>query len=210
MSTASYSHQEELANSISHGLGALLSLAALVLLLIKAYHSHDLLRLFSYSLYGVSLVLLFSASTLYHASRHNIRKKLFKLLDHCAIYVLIAGTYTPLMLLTMKDQLGMTMFIIIWLIAFVGILFKIKFGHRFKKLSLITYIGMGTISLLIIHRLQQALTSNAMILLALGGLVYLLGVYFYIQKKIPYNHAIWHLFVLAGASLHFFMIWLYV
>jgi hemolysin III len=124
--------------------------------------------------------------------------------------VLIAGTYTPLMLLTMKDQLGMTMFIIIWLIAFVGILFKIKFGHRFKKLSLITYIGMGTISLLIIHRLQQALTSNAMILLALGGLVYLLGVYFYIQKKIPYNHAIWHLFVLAGASLHFFMIWLYV
>jgi len=210
MSIKYYSHQEELANSLSHGIGALLSVAALTLLINKAYASHDMMRLFSFSLYGLSLLLLFLSSTLYHALTNNKAKILFKLLDHCAIYLLIAGTYTPLMLVTLGGKLGITMFIIIWFIAFIGILFKIKFGHRFQKTSLVTYIGMGAISLVIIHRLQQALTDNALTLLALGGIIYLLGVYFYVQKKTPYNHAIWHLFVLAGATLHFFMIFLYV
>lgn len=205
-----YSLYEEIANSITHGIGALLSVAALTLLLTYAYLSQDLSRLLSYAIYGSSLVLLFLASTLYHAISHEKLKSLFKLLDHCAIYLLIAGTYTPLMLLTINDNLGLSMLVLIWSIALAGILFKLKYKHRFKWLSLASYIGMGAISLIIIHKLMQVLDPNGICLLALGGVIYLIGVYFYVEKKIPFNHAIWHVFVLAGATSHFFMIFLYV
>jgi len=205
-----YGFYEEIANSITHGIGTLLSVAALTLLLTYAYLSQDPSRLLSYAIYGTSLVLLFLASTLYHAIHHKKTKQFFKLLDHCAIYLLIAGTYTPLMLLTIDDNLGRSMLVLIWSIALAGILFKLKYKHRFKWLSLTSYIGMGTISLIIIHKLVQVLDPNGIILLTSGGLIYLIGVYFYVDKKIPFNHAIWHLFVLAGASCHFFMIFLYV
>ncbi len=207
---AEYGLAEEIANSITHGLGALLSVAALTLLVSYAYVSQDSSRLISFTIYGISLVLLFLASTLYHAIHHVKTKKILKLLDHCAIYILIAGTYTPLLLLSLSNELGHNMFILIWSIAVAGILFKLRFGHRFKRLSLITYIGMGAISLAIIHKLPEVLAPTGILLLAIGGLIYLIGVYFYVQKKIPFNHAIWHLFVLAGASCHFFMIFLYV
>jgi hemolysin III len=164
----------------------------------------------SFIIYGSSLVLLFLASTIYHAVTHQATKKVFKLLDHCAIYLLIAGTYTPLMLVTLKGTLGYWLLAVIWSIALAGVFFKIKFGHKYKVLSLLTYVGMGLISLTIIHKLQQALSEQAIYLLATGGVIYLAGIFFYVQKKIPYNHAIWHLFVLAGASSHFFMIYLYV
>ncbi len=210
MMIAKYSVGEEIANAISHGLGVLLSVAALTLLISDAYISQDAMRMFSYSIYGSSLILLFLASTVYHAITHEKTKRLFKLFDHCAIYLLIAGTYTPLMLITLSGPLGNWMLVVIWLIAVAGILFKLKFGHKYKVLSLITYVGMGAISLAIIQKLQQTLASNGILLLAIGGAFYIVGIFFYVQKKIPYNHAIWHLFVLAGAICHFFMICFYV
>jgi len=205
-----YSNAEELANTISHALGVILSLIALFILILNSIDEGNLLTITSYAIYGTSLVLLFLASTLYHGSRNERLKQKFKLLDHCAIYILIAGSYTPLMLIPLKGPLGYGMLTLIWLIALAGIIFKIKFGHKHKKLSLMTYLGMGFISLAIINQLYQSLTTQALTLLAAGGLIYTLGVIFYVQKKIPFNHAIWHLFVLAGAGCHFVMMWLYL
>ncbi|XQW86093.1 PAQR family membrane homeostasis protein TrhA [Thalassotalea piscium] len=207
--TSQYSPAEELANTLSHGLGAILSVLALVLLINQA-STDDWIRLASVTLYGVSLVLLFLASTLYHGVKSASAKRLFKLLDHCAIYVLIAGTYTPLTLITLQGDLGLGMFALVWGIALAGILFKLKYGAKYKILSVATYLGMGFISLAVISDLSQQLATNGLILLALGGGVYTLGVFFYLNHKIPFNHAIWHLFVLGGAACHFFMIWFYV
>jgi len=162
------------------------------------------------TLYGASLLALFSASTFYHGVTKERSKELFKLLDHCAIYLLIAGTYTPLLLLSIRGTLGYSLIIIIWAIAIGGIFFKIKLGHKYKKTSLVTYLGMGFISFAIIGELYKVLPSHAVNLLAVGGLVYVLGVFFYVQKKIPFNHAIWHFFVLGGATCHFLMIYWYV
>lgn len=214
----SYSKNEELANTLSHGLGALLSIAALILLLnysvtntaVSYSISNDTLRIVSFSIYGTSLLCLFLASTFYHGVSNKRVKQVFKLLDHCAIYLLIAGTYTPLLLLSMQGALGYSLMVVIWAIALGGILFKIKLGHKYKKTSLATYLGMGFISFAILGELHKVLPSEALTLLATGGGVYLLGVIFYVQKKIPFNHAIWHLFVLAGAACHFLMIYWYV
>ncbi|OUR59721.1 hemolysin III family protein [Colwellia sp. 39_35_sub15_T18] len=222
--TPAYSAKEELANTISHGLGVLLSIVALIMLLTysatkgsvtseslaSAANNEILIRTISFSIYGTSLILLFLASTFYHGIANQQAKKVFKLLDHCAIYLLIAGTYTPLLLLSLHGTLGYSLMVLIWAIAIGGIIFKMKFGSKYKKISLTTYIGMGFISFSILGELYKVLPSNAVTLLALGGLVYCMGVFFYVQKKIPFNHAIWHLFVLAGASCHFLMIYWYV
>ncbi len=216
--TQNYSKNEEFANALSHGLGALLSIAALVLLLnysvtnaaVGYSISNDIMRIISFSVYGSSLLILFLASTFYHGVTNERAKQVFKLLDHCAIYLLIAGTYTPLLLLSMHGILGYSLMAVIWGIAIGGIFFKVKLGHKYKKISLATYIGMGFISFTILGELHKVLPSEAIELLAVGGLVYLLGVFFYVQKKIPFNHAIWHLFVLGGAACHFFMIYWYV
>ncbi|MBU2972685.1 hemolysin III family protein [Pseudoalteromonas sp. C2R02] len=207
---ATYSIKEEVANSVSHGIGALLSVAGLTLLLINAIEQQNITKIMSFSIYGSSLIILFLASTLYHAFSDEKVKQVFKLLDHCAIYLLIAGSYTPLMLVTLNGALGYVMTALIWLIALAGIIFKVKFGSRFKWLSLSTYLGMGFISLAVLPQLQSNLASEGITLLALGGLIYCLGVIFYVQKKIPFNHAIWHLFVIGGAASHFFMIYHYV
>jgi hemolysin III len=216
--TQSYSKNEELANTLSHGLGALLSIAALVLLLnysvtntaVSYSINNDIMRIISFSVYGSTLLLLFLASTFYHGVTNERAKQVFKLLDHCAIYLLIAGTYTPLLLLSMSGTLGYSLMAAIWAIAIGGIIFKIKLGHKYKKISLATYIGMGFISFTILGELHKVLPSDAITLLAAGGLVYVLGVFFDVQKKIPFNLAIWHLFVLGGAACHFFMIYWYV
>jgi len=201
-----YTIAEELANTTSHGLGVLLSVIALITLMTVSIPEGDIIKIASFAIYGTSLILLFLASTLYHGLSNEKFKQIFKLLDHCAIYMLIAGSYTPLMLITLKGPLGEGMLVLIWLIAFLGIIFKIKWGHKHKKLSLLTYLGMGFISLAVINELYQHLTTSGLVLLAAGGFIYTLGVFFYVQNKIHFNHAIWHLFVLAGASCHFFMI----
>lgn len=209
-SQASYSKNEEIANTLTHALGAILSVMACYMLLTAAFTDNSLVKIVSYAVYGASLVLLFTASTFYHAFQDPDKKKLFKLLDHCAIYLLIAGTYTPLMMVALNDQLGTIMLTIIWSMAILGVFFKMKFGHRYKKTSLITYLGMGLISITIIEQLNDKLSNQALTLLALGGFIYCLGVIFYVQKRIHFNHAIWHLFVLGGAACHFFMIYFYL
>ena len=205
-----YSLSEEIANAVSHGVGAILSVAGLTLLMFYAFQQHDTVRIVSFAIYGSSLVSLFLASTIYHALVEPKAKRFFKLLDHCAIYLLIAGSYTPLMLITLNSQLGAIMLTIIWLLAFAGILYKILCKNQNKALSVASYLGLGFVSLFCIQSLYQALDVNGLILLSLGGAFYAFGVIFYVNHKIPFNHAIWHLFVLAGAACHFFMMWFYV
>ncbi len=203
-----YSQSEEKLNAISHAFGLLLSFFALYLLLNNSHG--DISRIISFTVFASSGILLFLASTIYHSLTNKSAKKLFKLLDHCAIYLLIAGTYTPLFALTLAGSLGYTLLALIWLLALSGILFKIKFGNKYKKISLATYLGMGFISLGILGELYENLPEQAIGLLALGGLIYSLGVFFYVKKTVPYTHAIWHLFVLGGATCHFLMIYWYV
>ena len=210
MQTQDYGLAEEIINAISHGLAALLSVAGLTLLVTLAWLQSDIAKVISFSIYGASLVLLFSASTLYHALLHDKAKKIFKLLDHCAIYLLIAGTYTPLMLVTLADDLGNIVLCIIWGLALSGIAFKVKFGNKYKKLSLATYLGLGLISIIFIDKLNAKLASEGIFLLALGGIIYGLGTIFYVRKNKQYSHAIWHLFVFMAAICHFFMMFFYV
>ncbi|MEI6894570.1 MAG: hemolysin III family protein [Colwellia sp.] len=206
--TFPYSQREEYLNAISHGFGVILSFIALYLLLKNSHN--DMARITSFIIFSSSGILLFLASALYHSLTNKRAKALFKLLDHCAIYLLIAGTYTPLLAITLAGTLGYTLLAFIWLFALIGIVFKIKFGNKYKKISLASYLGMGFVSLGILGELYKALPEQAVSLLALGGLIYCLGVFFYVKKTVPYTHAIWHLFVLGGASCHFLMIYWYV
>ncbi|CAK9884310.1 MAG: hypothetical protein XXXJIFNMEKO3_00692 [Candidatus Erwinia impunctatus] len=206
-----YSFNEELANSLSHGLGAILAIIGLVLLLNRASASQaDMLTFLSYTLYGGSLILLFLASTLYHAVPQPGAKKWLKKIDHCAIYLLIAGTYTPFLLVGLKSSLAHGLMAVIWLLALAGVAFKLFFAHRFRLLSVLTYLLMGWLSLIVIYQLALTLPATGLGLLALGGVVYSLGVIFYVARRIPYNHVIWHGFVLGGSLCHFCAIYFYV
>ncbi|UPR52158.1 hemolysin III family protein [Vibrio cyclitrophicus] len=210
-SASEYSDIEERANAITHGLGVVLGLVGLILLLIRAFdHQADMLTIASMAVYGSSIILLFLASTLYHSITTEKTKRLLKTLDHCAIYLLIAGSYTPFLLVSLRTPLAMGLMAVIWGIALVGIIMKIAFVYRFKRLSLVTYLAMGWLSLIVVYQLAMNIEMGGLVLLALGGVIYSLGVIFYVAKRIPYNHAIWHLFVLAGCACHFFAIYLYV
>ena len=206
-----YSLAEEIANSISHGIGCIFGIVGLVLLLTQAVEMRaDSIAITSYSLYGGSMILLFLASTLYHAIPHQKAKYWLKKFDHCAIYLLIAGTYTPFLLVGLKSPLAQGLMVVIWSLALAGIIFKLTIAHRFKVLSLITYLSMGWLSLVVIYQLATKLSAGGVWLLAAGGIVYSLGVIFYVSRRIPYNHAIWHGFVLGGSVLHFCAIYFYV
>ncbi|MGO2161502.1 MAG: PAQR family membrane homeostasis protein TrhA [Vibrio toranzoniae] len=210
-SVSEYCDIEERANAITHGLGVVLGVVGLILLLIRAFeHQADILTIASMAVYGSSIILLFLASTLYHSITTEKTKRLLKTLDHCAIYLLIAGSYTPFLLVSLRTPLAMGLMAVIWGIALVGIIMKIAFVYRFKRLSLMTYLAMGWLSLVVVYQLAMNIEMGGLVLLALGGVVYSLGVIFYVAKRIPYNHAIWHLFVLAGCACHFFAIYLYV
>lgn len=206
-----YTLAEEIANSISHGIGLVFGIVGLVLLLVQAVDSNaSTMAITSYSLYGGSMILLFLASTLYHAIPHARAKTWLKKFDHCAIYLLIAGTYTPFLLVGLKSSLAHGLMIVIWSLALLGILFKLTIAHRFKVLSLVTYLTMGWLSLVVIYQMVMKLAPGSVTLLAAGGIIYSLGVIFYVCKKIPYNHAIWHGFVLGGSVCHFLAIYLYI
>lgn len=204
----SYSKNEEYLNAISHGLGVVLSFIALYLLVNNS--QAEPARTISFIVFSTTSLLLFLASTIYHSLTNKKTKAFFKLLDHCAIYLLIAGTYTPLLVITLAGTVGYILLAFIWLFALIGIIFKIKYGNKYKKISLASYLGMGFISLGILEELYKALPEEAIGLLALGGVIYCLGVLFYVKKTIPYTHAIWHIFVLGGATCHFLMIYWYV
>lgn len=214
MSTAlenGYSVREEIANSFSHGLGVIFGVIGLYLLIVKAVdHDADALTIASLSIYGASIIILFLASTLYHAIPHQKAKRGLKTFDHCAIYLLIAGSYTPFLLVSLRTPLAIGLMVVIWLIALFGIIFKFAFVYRFEKLSLWTYLTMGWLSLIVIYQLAVSIEMGGLILLAIGGVVYSLGVYFYVSHRIPFNHAIWHGFVLAGCICHYLSIYYYV
>ncbi|QKJ88532.1 hemolysin III family protein [Paramixta manurensis] len=206
-----YSLAEEIANSISHGIGCVFGIIGLVLLLTQAVDMRaGTTAITSYSLYGGSMILLFLASTLYHAIPHERAKYWLKKFDHCAIYLLIAGTYTPFLLVGLKSPLAHGLMVVIWSLALAGVIFKLAFSHRFEAFSLVTYLLMGWLSLVVIYQLAIKLSPGGIWLLAIGGIIYSLGVIFYASKRIPYNHAIWHGFVLGGSVCHFLAIYFYV
>ncbi len=209
MDVTGYSPREEWANRLSHGLGLLLGGLGLVLLLHKGWDQGPRVLL-SYGVYGASLVLLYLASTLYHSVSSVAARRWSKLFDHCAIYLLIAGTYTPFLLVALDTPLAQGLMVVIWGLALAGVVFKLIFINRFKKVSLFTYLMLGWLSLVVIYQLYLHLDGTGLLLLGLGGLIYSLGVSFYVAKRIPYNHAIWHLFVLGGSLCHFMAIYGYI
>ncbi len=206
----SFSLAEEIANSITHGLGVLLSVAGLTLLVTFAAHQADVWRVVSFSIYGTTLVLVFLASTLYHSFQHPKAKRIFKTIDHCSIYVFIAGSYTPFLLVSMRSTMGWALFSVIWILAVAGIIFKVTFGLRFEKLSIGTYMFMGWLVLVASSELMNKLPLGGIYWLLAGGLVYTSGVLFYLWERLPFNHAIWHIFVLVGSVCHFLSVYLYV
>jgi hemolysin III len=194
---------EELFNSLSHGLGAGLSVIGLAVLVIWAASRGDALDVFSFSIYGASLVLLYLASTLYHSIRNPRWKLIFRRFDHAAIYVLIAGTYTPFLLVSLGGAWGWSMLGLIWGLALLGVAFKTLFIHRFERISTVGYNLMGWLGVLFGRQVLAGLSPAGLAWLAAGGVTYTLGVIFYAVRRIPYNHAIWHLFVLGGSICHF-------
>ncbi len=205
-----YSFREELLNSITHGTGILLSIGALVLLIVFSSLYGSARHIVSCTIFGVTLILLYTASTLYHSFQKPRVKRFLKIFDHSCIYLLIAGTYTPFLLVTLSGALGWMMFGVIWFLAFSGIVLKIFFVHRFKIISTIAYVLMGWIIIFAIKPLLDSLPSGGIVWLVAGGLAYTLGVVFYVWKKLPFNHAIWHLFVLGGSICHFCAVIFYV
>ena len=205
-----YSLAEEIANAITHGLGAILSVAGLTLMVVLTVTQDDLLRIVSAIIYGTTLILLFLTSTLYHSFQHTKTKNVFQLLDHCAIYLLIAGTYTPFLLISLNGLWGYTLMAIIWGMALFGIFFKVFFMDRFPKVSLFTYILMGWLIIIASGEMIARVPTEALILLATGGVIYTAGTIFYSWERIPFNHAIWHVFVLMGSTFHFFAVYSYV
>jgi hemolysin III len=198
---------EEIGNAISHGVGLGLSIAALVILIYVGVKYGDSRYVVSYSIYGSSLVILYLASTLYHSVPEGKVKDLFKIFDHSAIFLLIAGTYTPITLIALRGRLGTTLFVIVWTIAFLGIVFKMFFSKKYKKLSTIMYLLMGWLIIFAIKPLLTNLNTVSTIFLVSGGIVYSLGTIFYLWKKLKFNHLIWHFFVLGGSVCHFFMMY---
>ena len=214
MSTAhstDYSPQEERINALTHALGALLALLGSIALWSAASPSLSAAQLAGLLLYGGSLILLFTASALYHHSRRPHLRLRLKQLDHAAIYGLIAGTYTPFLMISLAgNPKADLLLMVLWLIALLGVIFKIFFIHRFALLSLAAYLVMGWLALLILPEIRQALDTHGFYLLVAGGVSYTLGSVFYALKKLHYSHAIWHGFVLLGAALHFWAIYAYV
>ncbi|EPR66858.1 PAQR family membrane homeostasis protein TrhA [Cyclobacterium qasimii] len=198
--------QEEFANTVTHLIGILFSIVAISLLVVFSVLNGTALHVVSCCIFGATMLLLYTSSTLYHAIQSNELKPLLRSIDHISIYFLISGTYTPFLLIGLGGTLGWVYFGIVWTITLLGLVFKIFFIGRFEKLSLILYLGMGWMALLLIKPLVANLSTEIIYLIAAGGLAYTIGTVFYANKKMLYAHAIWHVFVLAGTVLHFIAI----
>ena len=201
---------EEIAHSITHGIGAGLSIAGLTLLVALAVLYGNVYQVVSFSIYGATLILLYLASTLYHGFRNPRLKRVFKVFDHASIYLLIAGTYTPFLLVGLRGRWGWTFLIIIWGLAILGVSFKALFIDRFHKLSVLAYILMGWLSVVMIKELLINISLGGLIWLGVGGVIYMVGVIFYALQKIPYMHVVWHFFVLGGSICHYIAVLLYL
>ena len=207
---AVYTLSEEIANGITHGIGAMLSVAGLTVLVVLAAIYGDAWRIVSFSIYGTSLVLLYTASTLYHAIQHPDAKRIFRIMDHAAIYLLIAGTYTPITLVNMRGPWGWSIFGFVWAVAIIGMIFPTMYTGRYDKISTAAYVLMGWICLIGLKEMLVAIPPGGLVWLVAGGVCYTVGVIFYAWQKLPFNHAIWHLFVLGGSMCHFFAILFHV
>ena len=205
-----YSPTEEKLNIWSHAFGIFLSIIALVLLIIKAVQQDNIWMMISFPIFGVSLILLYLASTLYHASKEPQKRFKLKVFDHAAIYVLIAGSYTPFTLVSLNGETGWLIFSMVWVMAFTGIILKLFFTGRFKVISTAMYVLMGWLIVFYFQDLTASLHEKGVFYLILGGVLYTIGAILYSIKKIKFNHAIFHFFVLEGSFCHFLSIYLYV
>lgn len=201
---------EEVTHGLTHGVGLLLGIAALVLMVIVAVRRGSAIHVVSCTVYGTTLVLLYSASTFYHALPRGRAKRIFGIIDHAAIFLLIAGTYTPFTLVTLRGELGWSLFGVVWGLAIAGVVLEAVTRGRARRLELLLYLAMGWSVVFAARPLLQRLAPGGLLLLGAGGVAYTLGVVFFVWRRLPFHHAVWHLFVLAGSACHFFAVFLYV
>ncbi|MGD8911170.1 MAG: hemolysin III family protein [Candidatus Thiodiazotropha sp.] len=209
-SESAYSLGEEIAHAVTHGIGIVLSIAGLAVLVAFASLYGNAWHITSCSIYGATLILLYTASTLYHGIPQPRVKRVLQRIDHAAIFLLIAGTYTPYTLVNLRGEWGWTLFGLVWSIAILGVLLEVLIKRRIKWLSLSLYLGLSWMVVIAIKPLIDNVATGGLILLLAGGLCYSLGVIFYLWKRLAYHHAVWHLFVMVGSLLHFFSILFYV
>ncbi len=202
----STTRSEETANSISHGLGLVAAIAAVPILVVTATRDGDASFVVGASVFAGSMVLLYLASTLYHSVNHEATKRLFRLLDHSAIFLLIAGTYTPFTLGVLRGPWGWTLLVLVWTLATVGLTMKAIFGTRYKWVTMSLYIGMGWLALIAAKPILLTVPLPGILLVAAGGIAYTGGLVFFAAHRLRYNHFIWHLFVILGTTCHFFAV----
>ncbi|WP_106497782.1 PAQR family membrane homeostasis protein TrhA [Lentibacillus sp. Marseille-P4043] len=210
MTTHTYTKQEEVAHAVTHGIGVLLSIAGLVLLIVNASLNGNPWQIVSVTIFGVTMLFMYATSTIVHSLPDGKWKDIFQIFDHSSIYLFIAGTYTPLLLVHLRSDLGWILFGTVWGIAIFGIIFKIFFVKKFLVLSTLFYILMGWLIVLVWGPLTAIMDENGILLLIAGGLFYTVGAIFYVWRSFPFHHAVWHLFVIAGSAFHFFSIFYYV
>ena len=201
-----YSVGEEIVNSVTHGIGAILSIAGLVILVILAVLYGDSWHIVSFSIFGGALIVLYAASTLYHSFSKPSVKTFFRKMDHSAIFLLIAGTYTPFVLVSIRGAWGWSIFGIVWTLAIIGISMKFVRIFKFRGAAVALYLFMGWLGVIAIKEIHGGIPLSSLILLAVGGLSYTTGVIFYRCRKLPFNHGIWHIFVLCGSVSHYFSV----
>ncbi len=204
-----YTVGEEIFSSVVHGVGAALGIAALVTMVVRAARL-DAFAVVSAAIFGSSLIILYTMSTLYHALTNEKAKKVFRIFDHATIFMLIAGTYTPYLLVTMRGQTGWILFFVLWGLTAVGVVFDSIMLEKFHKIEMLLYVGMGWCIVVASGTLSAALAPGGLWLLLIGGIFYTVGIIFYAMKKVRYMHSIWHFFVLAGSIFHYFSVYLYV
>lgn len=200
---------EEISNAISHGVGALLAIAGTIILIIKCAVYGSTISVVSASIYGASLIILYTVSTLYHSLTVPIGKKVFRVLDHCSIFILILGTYTPVALVAIGGKTGWILFGINAVLAAMGIVFNAVDLHKWRKVSMVLYVLMGWLVVFVAKEVMQVMPTGGLVLLLSGGIAYTLGIVFYGMTKKRYMHFVWHLFVLAGSILHYFCVLIY-
>lgn len=210
MNTHTFTKNEELAHAITHGIGALLSIAGLVLLIVFSSLNGNPWQIVSVTIFGTTMLLMYLSSTIVHSLPEGKWKDIFLIFDHSSIYLFIAGTYTPFLLVHLRGEMGWILFGIVWGIAIAGVAFKIFFVKKFLVLSTLFYVLMGWLIILVWNPLTAIMDGTGMMLLIIGGGFYTIGAVFYIWRGFLYHHAIWHLFVLAGSVFHFFTVFYYV
>ncbi|HTV86456.1 MAG TPA: hemolysin III family protein [Dyella sp.] len=210
MALPRYGVSDELASCVIHGIGIVLSVMGLVLLTVRAAIGGTASDVLASAVYGISLILLYTASTLYHSVRTEPARRILRTLDHIAIFLLIAGTYTPFTLIALRGTWGWSLFGIVWSLALLGSALEVGLLKRYRRLAVLLYVAMGWVGIVAFRPLLTHLQTGGMVLLLAGGAAYTLGVPFYLWRRLPYHHSVWHFFVLAGSVLQFLAVFFYV